>query len=261
MAGKVFALACIRCAAGGTYRLLLVWYCCLVVRSWEPMQFHVRTPVRIFCALTVILAGCEANPSVVEEADSKPATAQFIAQSGHSPPFARTPFAPFTRAEAVGIALQEWRLFGQRVDDNPPQAHFEPAAGEDPARMPGQWERIGEYWWLGQDADRRESAWTGMYDENGQQIDANRDDYYAWSAAFIAAGGWVLLQETTRKTASATGKTKSLRARADPRLVRACPGCMGTVSAGKVCAVPVCAGPVCAAPVCTGPVCASPSGI
>jgi hypothetical protein len=150
------------------------------------MQFHVRTPIRTFCVLTVILAGCEANPSVVEEADSKPATAQFIAQSGHSPPFARTPYAPFTRAEAVGIALQEWRLFGQRVDDAPPQAHFEPAAGEDPARMPGQWERIGEYWWLGQDADRREAAWAGMYDENGQEIDPRRDDYYAWSAAFIS---------------------------------------------------------------------------
>ena len=179
-------MPCIRCSAGGTYRLLLASYCCLVVQSWEPMQFHVRTPIRTICVLTVILAGCEANPSVVEEADTKPATAQFIAQSGHSPPFARTPYAPFTRAEAVGIALQEWRLFGQRVDDNPPQAHFEPAAGEDPARMPGQWERIGEYWWLGQDADRRESAWTGMYDENGQEIDARRDDYYAWSAAFIS---------------------------------------------------------------------------
>ena len=43
-----------------------------------------------------------------------------------------------------------------------------------------------DYWKLGQDADRRESAWTGMHDENGQEIDESRDDYYAWSAAFIS---------------------------------------------------------------------------
>lgn len=150
------------------------------------MQFNVRAPIRTFCVLTVVLAGCQANPPVVEEADSKPASAQYIAQSGHSPPFARTPYVPFSRAEAVAIALQEWRLFGQTVDDDPPPPHFEPAPGDDPARVPGHWERIGEYWWLGQDADRPESAWTGMHDENGQEIDESRDDYYAWSAAFIS---------------------------------------------------------------------------
>ena len=53
-------------------------------------------------------------------------------------------------------------------------------------RLPGLWQRIGEYWWLGQDADRRESGWTGMHDESGQEIDDSRADYYAWSAAFIS---------------------------------------------------------------------------
>ena len=34
---------------------------------------------------------------------------------------------------------------------------FDPAAGDDPATAARAfWERIGEYWWLGQDADRRE---------------------------------------------------------------------------------------------------------
>jgi hypothetical protein len=138
--------------------------------------------------LILLLVGCNANTTPVgENADIKPATAQFMAQAGHSPPFARMSFAGFGRAEAVAIAQQEWRLFGEHVDDNPPSpGGFEPAPGDDPERAPGHWERIGEYWWLGQDMDSRQSAWTGMHDENGNEIDASRDDYYAWSAAFIS---------------------------------------------------------------------------
>jgi hypothetical protein len=147
----------------------------------------VRAPIRTFYLLMVFLVGCEANPPVVEEADVKPAVAQFMAEAGHSPPFARKSYEAFRRADAVAVAEQEWHLFGERVDDDPPPpGGFDPAPGDDPARAPGHWERIGEYWWLGQDANRRESAWTGMHDENGQEIDESRDDYYAWSAAFIS---------------------------------------------------------------------------
>ena len=60
------------------------------------------------------------------------------------------------------------------------------SSNDNPARLPGAWERIGEYWWLGQDADRREAAWTGLHDESGQEIDSGRDDYFAWSAAFVS---------------------------------------------------------------------------
>ena len=132
--------------------------------------------------------GCNANPAaIVEGVDVKPAGKQFIAEAAHSPPFARVPYGAFGRAEAVAIAVQEWHLFGERVDDDPPPpGGFDPAPSDDPARAPGHWERIGEYWWLGQDVDRRESAWTGMHDENGNEIDTRRDDYYAWSAAFIS---------------------------------------------------------------------------
>ena len=43
-------------------------------------------------------------------------------------------------------------LFGQPVDDDPPGTR--PELGEDkPERLPGLWQRVGEYWWLGQDAD------------------------------------------------------------------------------------------------------------
>jgi Uncharacterized protein conserved in bacteria (DUF2272) len=135
----------------------------------------------------LFLVGCTPNPPIAEEPDAKPTAAEFIAEAGHSPPFARMPYEAFSRINAVAIAEQEWRLFGERVDDDPPPpGGFDPASGDDPARAPGHWERIGEYWWLGQDGDRRESAWTGMHDENGQEIDESRDDYYAWSAAFIS---------------------------------------------------------------------------
>ncbi len=152
------------------------------------MLFRVRTSIRPSYLLIFLLAGCQANPPpVVEEANVKPQTAQFIAAAGHSPPFARIPYEAFTRADAVAIAQQEWRLFGEHVDDDPPApGGYDPPPGDDPSRAPGHWERIGEYWWLSQDSDRRESSWTGMHDENGQQIDPSRADYFAWSAAFIS---------------------------------------------------------------------------
>jgi hypothetical protein len=134
------------------------------------------------------LAACTTNPPLTaDETGREPTISQFSAQFEHSPPFARVPFEPFSRTEAIAIAKQEWRLFGQRVDDDRPRnkaPDAEPA--DDPDRSPGLWERVGEYWWLGQDADRPESAWTGMHDETGRTIEQRRDSYYAWSAAFIS---------------------------------------------------------------------------
>jgi hypothetical protein len=45
----------------------------------------------------------------------------------------------------------------------------DPEHADNPERSPGYRERIGEYWWLGQEADRRESAWTGMHDEKAME--------------------------------------------------------------------------------------------
>ena len=59
---------------------------------------------------------------------------------------------PFTRADAVAIALREWRAFGQLVDDDPPDTRPPLPPELKPERMPGQWQRVGEYWWLGQNA-------------------------------------------------------------------------------------------------------------
>jgi hypothetical protein len=138
--------------------------------------------------LAISLAACNANPPPSEaEQAPPPSTAQFAAEAAHSPPFARIPYERFTRADAIAIAEQEWRLFGQPVNDSPPQPEDAAPTAEDyPERAPGLWERVGEYWWLGQNADRPESAWTGMHNERGDLIEARRDDDYAWSAAFIS---------------------------------------------------------------------------
>jgi len=151
------------------------------------MWFDMRAPIRTLCVLIWFLAGCEATPPPLKEADVKPVDAQFAALAGHSPPFARMPYEPFSRADAVAIAEQEWHLFGEHVDDDPPApGGYDPPPGNDPERAPGHWERIGEYWWLGQNADSPESAWTGMHDETGRAYDEGSADDFAWSAAFIS---------------------------------------------------------------------------
>jgi hypothetical protein len=158
------------------------------------MQFRPPAPVRslprsivlAFGPLLVLAACAPKPPPAIEEATAQPNSGRFFAEAGRSPPFARLNYEPFSRVDAVAIAMQEWRLFGQLVDDDPPHSRPEPGPNEKPERFPGFWERIGEYWWLGQDGDRRESAWTGMHDEAGQEFDDRRDDNYSWSAAFIS---------------------------------------------------------------------------
>jgi hypothetical protein len=86
----------------------------------------------------------------------------------------------------VSIALREWRLFGQPVDDDPPGTRPPLLPDQMPERMPGLWQRVGEYWWLGMDAGTTASAWTGKYDANGSLIPPDEADDFAWSAAFIS---------------------------------------------------------------------------
>ena len=104
----------------------------------------------------------------------------------HVPDFALKPYAPFSRTDAVAIAVREWRLFGEPVDDDPPDTRPPPPPEQKPERMPGLWQRIGEYWWIGQDADHTESRWTGRNDEYGSEFPAEVDANYAWSAAFLS---------------------------------------------------------------------------
>jgi hypothetical protein len=151
------------------------------------MQPRMRAAIPILSVLALAVEACaRVQPVAIEKAAPEPQPEQFIAQSGHSPPFARMSYQRFSRTEALAIAQQEWRLFGQLVYDEPPRHGADPEPNDSPSRSPGAWERIGEYWWLGQDANRRESAWTGMHDENGREIEDGQDDFYAWSAAFIS---------------------------------------------------------------------------
>ena len=86
----------------------------------------------------------------------------------------------------MAIALREWRLWGQLVDDEPPNARPPPLPDDKPERVTGLWQRVGEYWWLGMNADSPEAGWTGKHDAGGQVFLAARDETYAWSAAFIS---------------------------------------------------------------------------
>ncbi len=102
-----------------------------------------------------------------------------------APPFATRPYEPFSRAAAIAIALREWRLFGQAIDDDPPGTHPPPDPDAKPERVEGLWQRVGEYWWAGQNPGP-ESGWTGKHDQSGAVFPASEDGSFAWSAAFIS---------------------------------------------------------------------------
>ncbi len=130
----------------------------------------------------LVVAGCARTvpPAAPGQA------AQPVPSDAHAPNFARIPYEPLSRDAVVGIALREWRLFGQGVDDDPPGSRPPPEPDQKPERWPGLWQRVGEYWWLGVNPNDREAAWTGKHDENGIEFPANEDGRYAWSAAFVS---------------------------------------------------------------------------
>ena len=131
-----------------------------------------RLPRRFVLLLPLIglLIGCTATP----------------ARDAHVPDFARRPYEPFSRTAAIAIALREWRLFGSPVADEDPSTRppVDPAA--KPERLPGLWQRVGEYWWLGLDAGDPARRWTGKHDGDGRVFPASQDGSFAWSAAFIS---------------------------------------------------------------------------
>lgn len=110
------------------------------------------------------------------------------ARDAHVPDFAKRPYEPFARDAAIQIALREWRAFGSPVDrlpggDASPQAEKKERVTE---RDQGLWQRVGEYWWLGLDADRPNHRDTGKHNQDGQVFPPEDDARYAWSAAFIS---------------------------------------------------------------------------
>ena len=139
-------------------------------------------------ALPLAMAACAPPRTAAPSAPVTGSTAvhQLAIVDAQAPPFTNGTWMPFTRDAVVAIAMREWRMFGQPVDDDPPDTRPEPAAEDKPERQPGSWERVGEYWWLGMNPDHTEAGWTGKHDAAGDEFDARRDGEYAWSAAFIS---------------------------------------------------------------------------
>jgi hypothetical protein len=138
---------------------------------------------KLAVAMLIVLSACAAPPAPAPTPTRRVIN---IAPDAHDPPFATVPYQAISRESVVAIALREWRLFGQLVDDDPPGTRPPLPPDQMPERMPGLWQRVGEYWWEGMDAGTPQSAWTGKYDGDGTVIPARKDDNFAWSAAFIS---------------------------------------------------------------------------
>ena len=151
-----------------------------------PTAFPVSKPCLVCAALLVVASQAACT---VSQDQSEPVTgeATACAETGlQATGFATRPYEPFSRREVVAIALREWRAFDRPIDDEPPNARPHRAPDDKPERQAGMWERVGEYWRLGQNPDRLEAAWTGKHDENGREFPASKDYRFAWSAAFVS---------------------------------------------------------------------------
>jgi hypothetical protein len=107
------------------------------------------------------------------------------APDSHAPAFVQRDYAPFSRTAAVAIATDEWRLWGMRVDDNWGAGYVQ-TDSTMAERQPGLWQRVGEYWWEGMNANEPDSSWTGKHDAGGKIFPVAVNGQYAWSAAFIS---------------------------------------------------------------------------
>jgi Uncharacterized protein conserved in bacteria (DUF2272) len=131
-----------------------------------PLADHRSRKALSLALLVLTLAGCEAPDA-------------------HVPPFARVPYQPFSRAAAIAVALDEWRLWGSRVDDDP--LTWEPANPQAvPEREEGFWQRVGEYWWQGMNAGEDDARLTGKYIAPDRTFPVSDKGDYAWSAAFVS---------------------------------------------------------------------------
>ena len=135
------------------------------------------------CALLPLtaLGGCASHPT-----RAVTGLVPAVTVEPQVPPFAQVPFEPISAQAVVAIALREWRLFGQPVDDDPPDTRPPPLPDQKPEREAGLWQRVGEYWWLGMNYGIPQGAWTVRRMARALIFPANVDAHYAWSAAFIS---------------------------------------------------------------------------
>lgn len=145
-------------------------------------------PALAALALAALLAACAQPPAPPPPKPVVPGPYLQgpVLDDPHVPPYANAGWAPFSRDAATAIALREWRLWGQPVDDDPPGTRPEPLPDQKPERMQGLWQRVAEYWWEGMPPGLKESGYTGEHDETGAIFPASQDGDYAWSAAFIS---------------------------------------------------------------------------
>jgi hypothetical protein len=132
-------------------------------------------PLLLAAALAVLTA-CAAPRPVVATVQPGP-----ILIDQHLPPYVRNQFEPFTRANAIAIAQREWRAWGSLVDDEPPGGSIPKALRPDD--QAGLWQRVADYWWMGQDFSAEAGQWSSRYNENGTPYSGSAP---AWSAAFIS---------------------------------------------------------------------------
>jgi hypothetical protein len=138
--------------------------------------------------LLLLLAACAGGPRplspVAQSLAVVPHPGIPVPDEPNVPTYATRLPEAFSRANAVAIVQREWRAFGQGVDDDPPDTR--PELGDArPDRQPGMWERVGDYWFTGQDVGTRTQDWTSKYGGQGREFPPG-DDAHAWSAAFIS---------------------------------------------------------------------------
>lgn len=146
-------------------------------RAFEPV---LGTLIRRVVPLVPLLLGACAAPGAGTDAAAGPSGA--VSSERHVPDYAGRPFESFSRANAVAIALREWRAFGSAIRDDPPDTRVLPLEWR-PDRQPGLWQRVGDYWWFGQDAETAEAGSTGKYNRWGMPY---QGEPTAWSAAFVS---------------------------------------------------------------------------
>lgn len=181
----------------------------------------------------LMLSGCSSTTPPVAQGAAQTPMAQYAngrtgayGYDGHVPDFASRNFVPFNRQDVVAIAMREWRMFGMPVSDDDPEERPDASVPSlKPERIPGLWQRVGEYWWIGQDPYETEVSWSGKYNADGQLFRPENDGHYAWSAAFISyvmrvAGANDRFpyspNHSTYINAAASGQSTGLRAQ-DPK--------------------------------------------
>lgn len=131
--------------------------------------------------LLLLLTACGARPG--GPAATGPGGIQLnpVAADAQVPDYAKKPYEPFSRENAIAIARREWRAWGMLVNDAPPGPDLPTALRSD--RQAGLWQRVGDYWWFGQNALSQSSGWSGKYGDFGVPYGGAPP---AWSAAFIS---------------------------------------------------------------------------